>query len=122
MADCMLLTNLLVTTSTAADQVVLAYTVPAGKTFSLGYFYVMCRSTSPPGNPNPVLFGEASLEHPPGSKLWTADLVGNVAPREHGLSFPVPHQIPAGETVRIVCAPVSGTSFRWRANLGGFLT
>jgi hypothetical protein len=118
----MLTTNLLVTTSVVADQVVLTYTVPAGRTLSLGYFYVMCRSTAPPGNSNPVLFGEVSLEHPAGTKLWTTDLVGNVSPREHGLTFPVPHQVPAGDVVRVVCTPIAGTSFRWRANLGGFLT
>lgn len=121
MANVVAVTGSLTTTATTADQVVATYTVPGGRVFQLSRFDVMCRSTSPPGNPNPVVFGAASLEHPAGTKLWTVDIVGNVGPREHGLHLHETWQIPAGGVVRMVCTPAAATSFLWRANFGGFL-
>jgi hypothetical protein len=103
------------------DQVVTSYTVPAGRNFVLGGFTVQCRSTSPPGNANPVLFGTASLEVPGGSKRFTYDFMGNVSPSEHGGPFADEWIVPAGTVVRIVCTPIAATSFLWRANLWGSL-
>lgn len=116
------LTGSLTTTAVTADQVVLSYTVPAGRVLVLERHSVMCRSTSPPGNPNPVVLGSASLEIPSGTKLWTVDFVGNVAPPLHAVSLGADGwRIPAGNVVRVVCTPAAATSFLWRANLGGFL-
>jgi hypothetical protein len=110
----------LTTTSTTANQIVKSYTVPVGRVLLLSYFHMMARSTSPPGNSNPVVFGEASLEVD-GVKRFTVDILGNVSPREHGLNLCEPWQVPAGLVVRVVCTPASGTSFLWRANFGGAL-
>jgi hypothetical protein len=121
MADTVTQTGLLVTTSTGANQVVLSYTVPVGRTFLLEYFRLNVRSTAPPGNPNPVVFGEWSIESPAGTKLYTSDPIGNVSPQAYGLDLRDPWQFGPGSVVRIVCTPASTTSFMWRANFGGFL-
>lgn len=114
-------TGLLTTTATTANQEVLSYTVPADKTLFLKWFKVNVRSTSPPGNPNPVVFGEWSLETPSGTKCFTMDPIGNVSPHPMGLDLSEPWEIPAGQVVRVVCTPAAATSFRWRANFGGYL-
>ena len=64
-------TGSLVTTATTANQVVLTYTVTAGKTLYLEYVSFMAYITTVPGNTNPVLLGTLSLENPSGTQLIT---------------------------------------------------
>lgn len=121
LAELVAVPNSLTTTATTADQVVTTYTVPAGRTLVLCGFSVQCRSTAPPGNANPVLFGTASLEATGGTKRFTYDLMGNVSPHEHGGDFSEAWILPAATVVRVVCTPIAATSFLWRANLWGYL-
>jgi hypothetical protein len=121
LADVVAAIGVVTTTTTAADQLVVgaSYTVPVGRVLHLEYIDVFCRSSSPPGNSNPVLFGTISLEIA-GVKRLTWDLIGNVAPAWR--AFDIPNwQVAAGQIVRVVCTPIAVTSFVWRANFGGNL-
>lgn len=113
-----LLTDELATNDNAADQEILTYEVTAGKTLFLQYVSVQVRlSTFAATATN---FGTASLETPSGTKVLTRLMCG-VGFSDMGfleLAEPVP--IAAGEVVRIVCTPASGTAFTWQANLGGY--
>ena len=57
-------TSSLVTTATTADQVILTYTVTAGKTFYLLYYGSTSYLTTQPGNSNPINLGQISVESP----------------------------------------------------------
>jgi hypothetical protein len=109
----------LVTTATTADQVILTYTVTAGKTFYMQYFTFTARLTTFAATA--TLFGTLSLESPAGTKLFTTDIfhAGSFGgPEELGFSEPIP--IAAGVVVRIVCTPATTTSYTWKANFGGY--
>ena len=111
-------TGSVVTTATTADQVVLTYTVTAGKTFYLEYFTCDCRLTAIAATA--TMFGTFSLETPSGTKVFTAFCVGagaSVTPRVE-LSEPIP--IPASTVIRVVCTPGAVTSYTWQANFGGY--
>ncbi len=113
-------TGSLVTTATTADQVILTYTVTAGKTFYLQYLEISGRTTAIPGNTNPVQCGLVSLENPSGTKLYTEDITGSTGAALRDLILPEPIPIAAGTVIRVVCTPASVTSFTWRANFGGY--
>jgi hypothetical protein len=112
-------TSTLTTVATTADQVVLTYTVTAGKTFYLQYFDLHAHITALPGNNNPVLMGTASLETPSGTKIYTKDFIHSIydAP---GHNFAEPLPIAAGTVIRVVCTPAATSSTLWRANFGGY--
>jgi hypothetical protein len=111
-------TGNLVTTATTADQVILTYTVTAGKTFYLEYLSVDCRLTT--FAVTATWFGAASLQNPAATKLITDDLSGPGAVTRHPYIFPEPIPIGAGTVIRVVCTPSATTSFTWKANFGGY--
>lgn len=113
-------TGNLVTTATTADQVVLTYTVTAGKTFYLQYVDFNCRLTTYANTS--VLFGAISLENPSGTKLITELAMAQSGgfPDPIYLAFSEPIPIAAGTVIRVVCTPAASTSFTWQANLGGY--
>jgi hypothetical protein len=114
-------TGTLVTTAVTADQVILTYTVTAGKTFFLQYFNTTCNLTAAPTNYNtPIIFGNISLENPSGTKLLTWRFIGPNIPQIDGWSATEPVPIAAGTVVRIVCTPGLTTSTTWVANFGGY--
>jgi hypothetical protein len=112
-------TGSLTTIATTVDQVVLTYTVTAGKTFYLQYFNFGHRLTALPGNNNPILIGTIALETPSGTKLYTKDCVHpNYDVPCPELAEPLP--IAAGTVIRVVCTPAATSSTLWRANFGGY--
>jgi len=113
-----LVTGNLVTTAVTADQVILTYTVTAGKTLYLEYLTMDCRLTTFAATA--TWFGAASLENPGGTKLITRDLSGTGAVMIETVMFPEPIPIPAGTVIRVVCTPGAATSYTWKANFGGF--
>jgi hypothetical protein len=112
-------TGSLVTTAVTADQVVVTYTVTAGKTFYLEYINITARLTT--YATTATLFGASSLESPAGTKLMT-QMIANAGvitpPFDEKFSEPLP--IAAGTVIRVVCTPAAVTSFTWQANLGGY--
>ena len=112
-----LLTGPLVTTTTTANQVILTYTVPAGKTLYLCYFDVMVRLTTFAATA--TNFGSASLQIG-GASVYTALLAhaGVITPQ--GQRFAEPIALPAGTVLRWVCTPAATTSFTWQANVGAY--
>jgi len=112
-------TGNLVTTGSGADQVILTYTVTAGKTLYLQYIDVTARLTT--YATTATLFGTASLENPAATKLVTAMIAnaGVINPPYHK-EFSEPIPIAAGTVIRIVCTPAAVTSFTWQANFGGY--
>jgi hypothetical protein len=110
-------TGNLVTTSNSADQVILTYTVTAGKTFYLQYLKIDTRLTS--FATTATNFGFASIENPAGSKLLTQIQSGagiTLIPPYYFNDIP----IPAGTVIRVVCTPAAATSYTWQANFGGY--
>jgi hypothetical protein len=113
-------TGTLTTTTVTADQVILTYTVTAGKTLYLEYFNVTCTLTVAPTNFNtPVIFGTSSLESPSGTKDMTWRFMGP-QPQQHDSTFSEPIPIAAGVVIRAVTTPGITTSLTWIVNFGGY--
>lgn len=114
-------TGSLATTAATADQIVLTYTVSAGKTFYLQYFDLSVRLTTFSSVLALSDFGDVSLESPAGTKLYTERIqVQNtlLTPIAQQLQEPLP--ILSGAVIRVVCTPATATGFTWRANFGGY--
>lgn len=111
-------TGALVTTAVTADQVVLTYTVTAGKTFYMTYLKIDCRLTT--FATTATNFGNASLESPAATKLITQLTSGAGITANDQYSFSEPIPIAAGVVVRVVCTPSAVTSFTWQASFGGY--
>jgi hypothetical protein len=111
-------TGTLATTTANADQVILTYTVTAGKTFYMQYFEVVARLTT--FATTATNFGTFSLESPAATKLYTSNIfhAGDMDPR--GVWFAEPVPIGAGVVVRIVCTPGAAANYTWTANFGGY--
>jgi hypothetical protein len=113
-------TGTITTTAVTADQVVLTYTVTAGKTFYMTYLVMYGRLTVLAATA--TILGAISLETPSGTKVFTLD---DVNPTTSELEFnpivlPTPIPIAAGVVVRVVVTPAAATSMLWRANFGGY--
>jgi hypothetical protein len=108
----------LTSTATTADQVVVTYTVTAGKTLFLQYFDVAARLTTYAATA--TNFGDCSLESPAGTKLWTQMVTSTGQSLPIGQQFSEPQPFAGGTVIRLVCTPSAATSFLWRANVGGF--
>ena len=112
-------TGNLVTTATTADQVILTYTVTAGKTFYMEYLAISARLTT--FATTATFFGASSLENPSATKLFTIDCAGaGITAPPITLWFAEPIPIAAGTVIRVVCTPNSTTSYTWKANVGGY--
>lgn len=112
-------TGTLTTTAVTADQVVLTYTVTAGKTFYLQYIQLQVRLTTFAATA--TNFGDSSLESPAATKLYTQMNAHAGTPNDSTpIIFDEPQPFAAGTVIRIVCTPAAVTSFTWRANLGGY--
>lgn len=113
-------TGSLTTTLTTADQVVLTYTVTAGKTLFLQYFTLMARLTALSATAS--VLGTMSVETPSGTKVFTTSFtnptVSLIRPTVIVVAEPIP--IPAGTVLRMVCTPAAVSSMLWIANFGGF--
>lgn len=110
-------TGVLVTTATTADQVILTYTVTAGKTL-----YVLCYDLSMSLTVAAVtpVSGNVSLESPAATKLDTNRLasVGGMTMMAQQYSEPIP--IAAGTVIRFVCTPTIVTSTTWAVSFAGY--
>lgn len=111
-------TGTLVTTATTADQVILTYTVTAGKTFYLEYFSSNARLTTFAATA--TYFGLTSLESPAATKLVSTMIAGSGLGDRDYLPFTEPIPIAAGTVIRIVTTPSAVTSMTWQGNLGGY--
>ena len=112
-------TGSLVTTAITADQVILTYTVTAGKTFYLQSLTMYPTITV--GNHSDVIFGNVSLEIVAGPKVITDRCVGpGVDPVRHHYEFSEPIPIVAATVVRVVTTPGSTISFTWIASFSGY--
>lgn len=111
-------TGTLASSATTADQVVVTYTVTAGKTFYIQYFDFTARLTTFAATA--TNFGDCSLESPAGTKLYTMMNASAGAPAQVRVVTAEPLPIGSGVVVRIVCTPSAVTAFTWRGNLVGF--
>jgi hypothetical protein len=111
-------TGTLASSATTADQVILTYTVTAGKTLYLEYVDFWARLTTFAATA--TLFGSVSIESPAGTKLYTMDIAHAGNNGNYLLNFTEPIAIAAGVVVRVVCTPAAATAFTWRANFGGY--
>jgi hypothetical protein len=110
-------TGTLTSTATTADQVIVTYTVTAGKTLYLQAFKAMVMLTT--YATTATNYGTFSLQIGGVSKYTVLNAhAGIVNPQ--GESFAEPLPIAAGTVVRIVCTPAAATSFLWRGNLIGY--
>ena len=107
-----------VTTATTADQVILTYTVTAGKTFYLEYLDIDARLTT--FATTATYFGLTSLESPAGTKLITQMKAGAGVTVDPHYEFSEPIPIAAGTVIRVVCTPNATTSYTWQASFGGY--
>jgi hypothetical protein len=114
-------TGTLTTTAVTVDQVVLTYTVTAGKTLFLQYLDLSGTQTAPAGGTS-VVMGTISLETPSGTKVISRRFLGGggipAAEATIILSEPVP--IASATVIRVVVTPASASSFVWIASLGGY--
>jgi len=113
-------TGTLVTTATTADQVILTYTVTAGKTLWLEYYGYDTRLTILSATAS--ILGTASLEMPSGTKVFTSTET-NPTTSQTGMrivTFSEPIPVTAGTVIRVVCTPAANTSMTWIANFGGY--
>ncbi len=110
-------TATLVTTAVTADQVILTYTVTAGKTFYLlGFDWAVGATSIAHADTD---FGNISLETPSGTKIqtWFARGAGRDA-FVRSISEPLP--IASGTVIRLVVTPSAATSTTWVANVIGY--
>src|ERR1035437_8818013 len=112
-------TGTLTTTAVTANQVVLTYTVTAGKTFYLQYVKRDAQLTATPGNGNPIALGAVSLESPALTELITTFAM-YPSDLPDGGEFAEPIPFAAGTVIRIVVTPASATSTQWVGNFGGY--
>ena len=113
-----LVTGTLASSATTGDQVILTYTVTAGKTLFLEFLDFSARLTTYAATA--TLFGTLSLETPAGTKLYTMDVFHAGTLDGKVITFPEPVPVAAGTVVRVVCTPAAATAFTWRANFGGY--
>lgn len=114
-------TGSLTTTAATADQVVLTYTVTAGKTFYLQYLQLEGRLTVQSATAS--ILGTLSLETPSGTKVITHTLLNHTIENVDRIptsDFSEPIPIAAGVVIRVVCTPTAVTSMLWIANFGGY--
>lgn len=110
-------TGTLATTTTTADQVILTYTVTAGKTLYVMNYDISFGLTTAAITPN---CGNVSLESPAGTKLDTNRMssVGNQASISQ--QYPEPIGIAAGTVFRFVVTPCITTSTTWAVSFAGY--
>lgn len=113
-------TGSLTTSAATADQVVLTYTVTAGKVFYLNYLLMQARLTTLSATAS--VMGTWSLETPSGTKVLTIDETNATTSHDvpYMVCFPEPIPIAAGVVVRIVVTPAAATSMKWQGNIGGY--
>lgn len=113
-------TGTLVTTAVTAGQVILTYTVTAGKTFMLCYWSAGVRMTA--ASATASIQGVFSLESPAGTALYTQTNTNptTYATTPTGFTPTDPLPFAAGTVIRVVCTPAATTSMTWIANFGGY--
>jgi hypothetical protein len=110
-------TGTLASSATTADQVVLTYTVTAGKTLFLQTWDVSMGLTTPGTT---AIGGSCSLESPAGTKLDT-NVFRSVGHQTYiSQNYAEPVGIPSGTVVRFVCTPSAVTATTWAASLAGY--
>lgn len=112
-------TGTLVTTTTTANQVILTFTVPAGKTFFWSFFTADVRNTAI--SSTALVQGTFSIR--------VAGVIGltqiNTNPTTSAtdsyiLTVAEPIPFAAGTVIDVVCTPATTTSLTWVANIGGY--
>ncbi len=108
----------LVTSAITPNQIILTYTVTAGKTFYLEYADVLVRLTTFAATA--TNFGFATLQIPSSVNLCNAMLAGTGISQLYSLTLSEPMPFAAGTVIQWVCTPGSATSMTWQANFGGY--
>jgi hypothetical protein len=106
------------TTATTANQVILTYTVTAGKTYYVQYF--KCTANTQAAAVTATAFGSCSLSIN-GTVVYTDWLHGDGAnnyPIGEQFSEAIP--VSSGQTILIETTPAAATAFFWYGNFGGF--
>jgi hypothetical protein len=113
-------TGTLTTLSITVDQVILTYTVTAGKTFYMEYLETNVGLN--PMSSTGTDMGAISLESPGGTKLYTRRTVNanTDAIDADQATFSEPIPFASGTVVRVVCTPLATRGISWVANFGGF--
>lgn len=111
-------TGALTSSATTADQVIVTYTVTAGKTYYVTGFDVSARLSTFAATA--TLFGAVSLETPSGTKVYTIDMAGSGIDRTNTVTFSEPIPIAAAAVIRIVTTPGAATSMAWKGNIQGY--
>lgn len=113
-------TGTLITTAVTVDQVILTYTVTAGKTLYLQYFNIHSHLTVL--SATAVILGTGSVELPSGTKIHTETFVNPTtsAVQSSTVMFAEPIPIAGGTVIRCVCTPAVAVSRTWHANFGGY--
>jgi hypothetical protein len=109
--------NNLNTTATTANQVILTYTVTAGKTFYVEY--ADCSANTGAAAVTASAFGTCSLSIN-GTIVYTNWFHGSgtAGPYAPNITEPIP--VPAGQVILWETTPFAATSFLWYANFGGY--
>lgn len=107
-----------VTTATTANQVILTYTVPAGKTFNLSYLEANVRLTTFAATA--TLFGSLSLRVNGAIGLTFTAAGAGILSSPVYVELPDALPLQAGDLVEVVCTPAAATSMAWESNMAGF--
>jgi ribosomal protein L30E len=113
-----LATGALASSAGTADQVILTYTVPAGKTFYLSYFEANVKLTT--FATTATDFGPVSLRQNGVKKLTFMNAGPGVLNAPVYVELPDALPFQAGDVLTVVCTPTAVTPFTWEANIAGF--
>lgn len=112
-------TGTLATSAVTANQVILTYTVPAGKTFWWDYFEANAMLTTFAATA--TAFGTLSIRQN-GNPLFTFNVLAGpgilTSPIYGEFTDSMPFQ--AGDVLTIVCTPSAVTPFTWEGNISGY--
>ena len=114
-------TGSLISTSTAANQGILGYTVTAGKTFYLTYLDIQGRLTTTSATSS--LLGTVTLSIG-GVSVYQAGFVNpttsNIGSQAVRLTFSEPLPISSATALLVAVTPNATTSMTWISNFGGY--
>jgi hypothetical protein len=114
------ITGVITTTSTSADQVILSYTVPTGKSFWIAGYTINNGETTVRGNP--VKIGRNTITTEPsgpgsvdGNIFRVSNMAASTFRDEH---FGIPRRVGnSGDVIKLTVTPSGGTTTVWRASI-----
>jgi hypothetical protein len=113
-----MINGVLTSSTTATEQLVCSYTVPAGMTFYLQYVDMSVLFGAP--TLTPTLHGYSLLESPAGTTLYHM-YSDNQTMNPVGREFSEPIPFSSGSVIRITANPYTTTLRYWVGNFGGYI-